>query len=286
MDLTGKEWTGTHFKNVFKYETKKLDNVTLGEWKFNSIPIYQADNLSSNELSGFILQIFGPTIMKYLIYIILFNPLLFAKNLFAQTKAHKNIFFFSSGVGPVYSFFEIATPPDPSFNAGQYTIEKKLLGRAIDFEVGHLMQNKFRLSLRFSDHKFSKKFNVFDTLRNANYEYTLIGKLYRHQYYYQLLINKIFAENRHHSFGAGTGILFINDGQQFFAAYSGAPNLFNPAVSLHEYRNWEFGVPAAIFYEKKLNENISFGIKAQAYILISVGSFESISLNPYIKASF
>lgn len=220
--------------------------------------------------------------IKFSTCIILFL-IFFTNTLFAQTKIKKNNFFFNSGVGPVYSFFEMATPPNPSFNAGQFTIEKRLLGKAIDFEVGHLMKNKFSLSLRFSAHKFSKNFNVFDTLRNTNYQYTLIGKLYRHQYYWQLLVNKTFTKNMHHSFGAGVGILFVNDGQQFFAAYSGASN---PAVSLHEYRNWEFGAPIALFYERELNANISFGVKMQAYILISVGSFESISLNPYIKAKF
>lgn len=206
--------------------------------------------------------------------------LLSSLNLPAQTKDQHLNFYFSSGIGPVYSFFEYFNSPF------QYTISRKTLGRTFDIEVGHQVNKKISVTLRFSDHKFSKEFNVQDTMRGTNYEYTLIGKLYRHQYYWQLLLNKIFINRNNYSFGAGAGILFVNDGQQFSAQYAGIPNLSNPSASWHEYPNWEFGTPAEIFGERKLNNNVSLGVKAQAFILISVGSFESISLTPYIRARF
>jgi len=64
------------------------------------------------------------------------------------------------------------------------------------------------------------------------------------------------------------------------------PVIENAAVTFHEYPSLEFGVPVALFCERTFNKNISLGIKVQTYILISVGSFESISLNPYVKVNF
>lgn len=221
--------------------------------------------------------------MKAISAILLFITIFLAKNVFTQTIDHK--LFFKSGIGPVYSFFEIAKPPFQYLNLNEFTISKTF-GRTIDMEVGYQMKKQLSISLIFTDHAFSNNFNVFDTLRNTNIEFALIGKLYRHQYYIQAQINKVFKQNKKYSLGAGTGLLFVNDGQQYFGAYSGIPNVNNPAVTLHEYRNWEFGTPLAIFFERKLKPNINLGLKAQAYIIISVGSFESISLNPYFSVRF
>ena len=72
----------------------------------------------------------------------------------------------------------------------------------------------------------------------------------------------------------------------FYSATAGWPGVGYPSVNLHEYPHLEGGVPFSLYYERKLNSLVSFGIKSQAYIIVSVGSFESISLNPYFKANF
>ncbi len=227
--------------------------------------------------------------MKLFIFITTF--ILKTNFLFAQKELNKNHLFFSSGPGLVYSFFEYGDPNFPYTITGQYTVDKKTFGRAFDFEMGYQMKKNFSLSLRYSEHKFSKSFKVEETIRNTNYNYNLIGQLYRHQSYWQLLLNKILLENNYYLFGVGTGILFVNDSQQFSQEspgiqVPGMPVIENAAASFHEYPHMEFGVPVALFCERKLNKNISLGAKVQAYILISVGSFESISLNPYVKVNF
>jgi hypothetical protein len=148
------------------------------------------------------------------------------------------------------------------------------------------MKKGYSISVQYSDLKFAKKFKIYDTIQNTNYNYSLDGKLYRNQYYWQVLLSKQIKSTRKSLLGASTGIMFINDGEQFSIQYAGVRNISNPSASFYEFRSWEFGVPAAIFYERKLSTNISLGVKAQAYIIISVGSFEAVSLNPYISARF
>jgi hypothetical protein len=223
--------------------------------------------------------------MKNLVFFLLIASAFITQKSYSQSNIKKTKYFFSSGIGPVYSFFQTETPPFFLVDPNEFTV-KKTFGTSIDLEIGREFKKDYSLILKYSDHKFSRKLNLMDTLTNTNYAYVYEGKLYRHQYYFQLLLSKILIKSKKETFGAGTGILFVNDGQQFFAAYAGSPNLFYPTVSVHEYRNWEFGVPFNLFIERKLNENISFGLKSQAFILISVGSFESVSLTPYIKAQF
>ena len=205
-------------------------------------------------------------------------------NLYAQKDTSRSRLFFSSGAGAVYSFFEYGDPNFPMLY-GQYTVDKKTVGRFFDFEIGYQLNRLTSLSFRLSDHKFSKNFNVEETIRNSNYEYTLIGKLYRNQFYWQLLLNRTFLSKHNYSFGASTGVLFANDSQQFSAQDPGVQGFSNALASFHEYPSLEFGIPVSLFYERLIKNNVSFGIKAQAYILVSVGSFESISLNPYIRVS-
>ncbi len=100
-------------------------------------------------------------------------------------------------------------------------------------EIGDQVNRRTSLSLRFIDHKFSKSFNVNDTSRNSDYNYVLDGKLYRHQFYWQLLLNKTFLSKKTYSFGASTGILFINDSQQFSAQASGIQGFSNALASFH-----------------------------------------------------
>lgn len=218
------------------------------------------------------------------ILIVLFFLLFDPNNLFGQKHTGKNRLFFSSGAGAVYSFFEYGDPNFPMLY-GEYTVDKKTVGRFFDFEIGYQLNRLTSLSLRLSDHKFSKSFNVKETIRNSNYDYTLIGKLYRNQFYWQLLLNKALLSKHNYSFGASSGVLIINDSQQFSAQALGIQGFSNAIASFHEYPSLEFGVPVSLFYERQIKDNVSFGIKAQAYILISVGSFESISLNPYIRVS-
>lgn len=222
--------------------------------------------------------------LRHLISLLLVQTL-FVNYINAQIKNKNKGFYFKSGAGVAYSFFQTDNPPFQNTNFKDFTI-KKTFGRAFDFEIGYQLKKNFSLSLRYSDHKFSNKFHVRDTMMNTNYEYILDGKLYRNQYYWQLLVNKTFSLKNNNVLGLATGVLFVNDGEQFSTEYAGIINLANPSASFHEYRSWEFGAPIAIFYERKLKENILLGLKAQAYILISVGTFESISLNPYIGITF
>ena len=57
-------------------------------------------------------------------------------NLYAQKDTIKTRFFFSSGIGSVYSFFSKGDPPFEN-NAGEYSSVDKKFGRAIDFEIGY-----------------------------------------------------------------------------------------------------------------------------------------------------
>ena len=96
-------------------------------------------------------------------------------HLFSQNKIKENYFFFSSGPGIANSFFKTAKPPFPFQNLAEYN-SKKSIGRSLDFEAGYSMKKRFSITVRYSNHQFSNKFHVFDTLTNSNYEYTLAGK--------------------------------------------------------------------------------------------------------------
>lgn len=202
----------------------------------------------------------------------------------AQSSS-KGKYFFKSGIGAAYSFFKTEPAPFPTPTLAEMNA-KDAIGRVIDFEIGHNLKRSFSLSVRFSDHKFVRSYYISDTLINTTTIYTLHGKLYRHQYYYQILINKEFSIGQRSLFGAGIGYFFVTESDQFYSAFAGNPGIGYPTVNLSEYPNLEGGGPVAIYYERKVNPFISIGIKSQAYIIVSVGSFESISLNPYFKANF
>ncbi len=222
--------------------------------------------------------------MKVLQILSLTALMLITKLVTAQNKSDK--YFFSSGIGIANSFFGTALPPFQYLNLKEYNIKKNTFGRIYDFELGVNLKKRLSISLRFSDHLFLNKFNVQDTITNTNYNYTLIGNLYRHQQYYQLLLNKIVFKKNSNSIGVGTGLFLVHESQQYAGQYSGIPNLENASAALHEYPSWEGGAPLAVFFERALHKNVALGVKAQIYYIISVDSFEALSLNPYIKVSF
>jgi hypothetical protein len=119
-------------------------------------------------------------------------------------RTTKNNCYFKSGIGGVYSFFKTESAPFPTPTLTEIN-SKDAIGRAIDFEIGRNLKNNFSLSIRFSDHKYARSYYISDTLNNTTTIYTLHGKLYRHQYYYQILINKEFNIGKRSLFGAGIG---------------------------------------------------------------------------------
>ena len=219
--------------------------------------------------------------MKTLALIVL---MIIASTINAQSTP-KSKYYFKTGIGAAYSFFKTDSAPFPTPTLAEINA-KDAIGRVIDFEIGRNLRRNFSLSLRFSDHKFVRAYYISDTLINTTTIYTLHGKLYRHQYYYQILINKEFSIGKRSLLGAGIGYFFVTESDQFYSAFAGNPGLGYPTVNLSEYPNLEGGGPVAIYYERKINPFVSLGIKSQAYVIVSVGSFESISINPYIKASF
>ena len=224
--------------------------------------------------------------IQYMMVKILYSiALLFLSLTLNAQRTTKNNFYFKSGIGGVYSFFKTESAPFPTPTLIEIN-SKNPLGRVIDFELGKNLKRNYSVSFRFSDHKYEKSYNIQDTIGNTTTAYSLIGKLYRHQYYYQLLLNKEVINSNRELFGIGIGFFLINESDQFYSATAGWPGVGYPSVNLHEYPHLEGGVPFALYYEHKLNSLVSFGIKTQAYIIVSVGSFESISLNPYFKANF
>ena len=223
--------------------------------------------------------------IQYMMVKILYSiALLFLSLTLNAQRTTKNNFYFKSGIGGVYSFFKTESAPFPTPTLAEIN-SKNSFGRVIDFELGKNLKRNYSVSFRFSDHKYEKSYNILDTIRNTTTVYRLIGKLYRHQYYYQFLLNKAVVSSNRELFGVGIGFFLINDTDQFYSASAGWPFDY-PSVNLHEYPHLEGGVPFSLYYERKLNSLVSFGIKSQAYIIVSVGSFESISLNPYFKANF
>lgn len=210
-------------------------------------------------------------------------------NLYAQKDTSKTRFFFSSGIGPVYSFFAKGDPPFEN-NAGQYSAADKKFGRAIDFEIGYQLTKKTSLSVRFSDHKYSRSLKLDYVIRNTNYLYTVQSNLYSHQYHWQLLVNKVFVQKKNYSFGGGIGLFLFNDKGQNFSGASlipaTGPSEPRLLVSLVEYDEWELGAPVCLFYEKHLSENISFGARAQINFLVSAPDLNAMSLMPYFRINF
>ncbi|MBC7383632.1 MAG: hypothetical protein H7296_11690 [Bacteroidia bacterium] len=226
--------------------------------------------------------------MKHTIILSVLFSLVFKTNIASAQKDTTKRFFFSSAIGPVFSFFKMAEPPFAYFNAGEYTAaDKRLLGRAIDFEIGYQLTRKTNLTVRFSDHKYSRSLDITDTLRNTNYLYTVKSKLYSHQYHWQLLVNKVFIQKKNHSLGGGIG-LFLFDGYRQGTGSRGASasGFSDPLASFTEYASWELGAPVCLFYENKLNENISFGARMQVNFLVSAPDLNAMSLMPYFRINF
>ena len=229
--------------------------------------------------------------MKNTIVILVSMFLLLKTNIASAQKDTTKRFFFSSAIGPVYSFFKMAEPPFAYFNAGQYTAaDKRLLGRAIDFEIGYQLTRKTNLTVRFSDHKYSRSLKLNTTIRNTDYLYTVKSNLYSHQYHWQLLINRIFIQKKNHSFGGGLGLFLFDENRQSFAGILSTPATASSEpvllVSLVEYDEWELGAPACLFYEKHLSDNISFGARAQINFLVSAPDLNAMSLMPYFRINF
>ena len=226
--------------------------------------------------------------MKYTILISVLFALFSKPFIVLAQKDTTKRFFFSSGIGPVYSFFQLAIPPFAYFNAGEYSAaDKRLLGRAIDFEIGYQLSKGTSLSVRFSDHKYANNLKINDTIRNTNYLYSVQSKLYTHQYHWQLLVNKVFIQKKNHSLGGGIGLFLFDEHRQGIDANPANPGgTSDPTVYFIEYASWELGAPVSLFYEKKINENISFGARMQVNFLISAPDLYAMSLVPYLRVNF
>lgn len=97
----------------------------------------------------------------------------------------------------------------------------------------------------------------------------------------------MFIQKKNHSFGGGTGLFLFDETRQETGGIPAGPGgSSDPMAYLREYAAWELGAPVCLFYEKHLNDNISFGARAQINFLVSAPDLNAMSLMPYFRINF
>ena len=174
----------------------------------------------------------------------------------SQSYISHNKYYIEAGIGPIISLFGRSKPPFNYLNLKEYVIKKGTLGKAIDFEAGINLKKNWSISFQFSDQQFSNRFNIKDTIINTRTEYNFEGNLYRHQQYYQLILNKVLINKPNKAFGIGLGAFFVNSSEQIAVQYSGVRDLSNASATLGEYPHLEAGGSFNFYYEHKANKNV------------------------------